>query len=417
MTPFIPRRLGSWHLLAVLLLLTLLIGGTASATTRIVPIGDSLTHGGGDSDDGDVHPTYRYWLWKKLDDAGYDVDFVGSSTSPTFSGYSFDRGNEGHGGFTIGGIVDGVGSSGKLSSWLKGYNPDIALVLIGTNDVLWNVPMEKRFSNLGRLVDTLRARNPEMVIFIGKLPPTGDAQRNKHQGLLEFNSRLPGWAAGESTSRSPIRVVDLFSGYDGRDDNQADRYIHPDESGEKKIANRFFSAIASYLDKGDVPDETKTPTVTPTPTETSTPTATPTPSETPTPTGTPTPSPTVTPMPTETPTPTETATPTTTMTHAPSPSLEPTPVVTASPTPTIVVVTSAPTQVFPVGKRYVIGDPGKYLGTRFGSTGSATVADGSRTAVTIEPTLKPGSRAYGLKPPEGRFIRWYPAVRWAAGIR
>jgi hypothetical protein len=82
-----------------------------------------------------------------------------------------------------------------------------------------------------------------------------------------------------------------------------------------------------------------------------------------------------------------------------------------------VVVTSAPTQAFPVGKRYAIGDPGQYLGTRFGSNGSATVADGSRTVATIEPTLKPGSRAYGLKPPEGRFIRWYPAVRWAAGIR
>jgi hypothetical protein len=31
-------------------------------------------------------------------------------------------------------------------------------------------------------------------------------------------------------------------------------------------------------------------------------------------------------------------------------------------------------------------------------------------------TLKPGSRAYGITPPAGRFIRWYPAARWAAGI-
>jgi lysophospholipase L1-like esterase len=243
-----PLRPGIGRVLAVSLLLALLLAGTADAATRIVPIGDSLTHGGGTSDDGGVHPTYRYWLWEKLTDNGYAVDFVGSTTSPSFSGYSFDRGNEGHGGYRIGDIVDGVGGEGKLSTWLKGYYPDVALVLIGTNDVLWNTPMEKRFSNLGRLVETLRDRNPEIVIFIAKLPPTGDSNRNEGQGLYEFNSRLPGWASGKSTSASPIRVVDLASGYDGRADNQADRYIHPDESGEKKIANKFYSAIATYLE-------------------------------------------------------------------------------------------------------------------------------------------------------------------------
>ena len=248
-----PLRPGIGRVLAVSLLLALLLAGTADAATRIVPIGDSLTHGGGESDDGGVHPTYRYWLWEKLTDNGYAVDFVGSTTSPSFRNYSFDRGNEGHGGYRIGDIVDGISGEGKLSTWLKGYDPDVALVLIGTNDVLWNTPMEKRFSNMGRLVETLRDRNPEIVIFIAKLPPTGSAARNEGQGLYEFNSRLPGWASGRSTSASPIRVVDLASGYDGRADNQADRYIHPDESGEKKIANRFYSAIASYLEKGPCP--------------------------------------------------------------------------------------------------------------------------------------------------------------------
>jgi lysophospholipase L1-like esterase len=386
-----PLRPGIGRALAVFLLLALLLAGAADAATRIVPIGDSLTHGGGDTDDGGVHPTYRYWLWERLTDNGYDVDFVGSMTSPSFSGYSFDRGNEGHGGYRIGDLVDGIGE-GKLSSWLSGYDPDMALVLIGTNDVLWNTPMEKRFSNLGRLVETLRDRNSGIVIFIAKLPPTGDAERNEIQGLIEFNSRLPGWASGKSTSSSPIRVVDLYSGYDGREDNQADRYIHPDESGEKKIANRFYSAIASYLEKGDV---TETPTPTPTPTETATPT--------PTPTATPTP----------TPTPTETATPT------PTPMPTPVAVITASATPTTVPVTIAPaaTTTFSFGRRYAIGNPGSFLGSRFGTNGTAASSGGSRSATVAEATLKPGSRAYGLAPPAGKFVRWYPEARWAAGIR
>ncbi|MEN6517811.1 MAG: SGNH/GDSL hydrolase family protein [Methanospirillum sp.] len=380
-------RPGIGRPLAVFLLLALLLAGTAGAVTRIVPLGDSLTRSMPDTDDGGVHPSYRYWLWEKLNDNDYDVDFVGSSSTPSFSGYSFDRDNEGHGGYRIGDIVNGISGEGRLSSWLSGYDPDVAIVLIGTNDVLWDTPMDKRFSNLGRLVDTLRDRNPEIAIFIGKLPPTGDAERNEIQGLIEFNSRLPGWASGESTSRSPIRVVDLYSGYDGRDDNQEPRYIHPDESGEKKIANKFYSALASYLDKGDV---TETPT--------------------PTPTETPTPTPTATPSPT----PTETATPT------PTPSATPTPVavVTASAAPTPVVTTVAPAVTTTTwGRRYAIGNPGSFLGTRFGSNGTATGSGESTTGTSTVTSLKPGSRAYGITPPAGRFVRWYPAARWAAGLR
>jgi lysophospholipase L1-like esterase len=388
-TPF--RLPDARYVLAALLLL-LLFSAAADATTRIVPLGDSLTRSMPDTDDGGVHPSYRYWLWEKLNDNGYDVNFVGSSNTPSFSGYSFDRDNEGHGGYRIGDIVDGISGEGKLSSWLSGYKPDIALVLIGTNDVLWDTPMEKRFSNLGRLVETLRDRNPEVAIFIGKLPPTGDAERNEIQGLIEFNSRLPDWASDESTSESPIRVVDLYSGYDGRDDNQEPRYIHPDESGEKKIANKFYSAIASYLDKGPTTETpTPTPTATPTPTVTETPTATPT--------ATPTPSPT----PIETPAPT------------PSPVV----VVTAIATqiPDTVTVAPATTSAVSFGRRYAIGSPGSFLSSRFSATGTATSSGGSTSVTSPGETLKPGSVAYGITPPTSKFVRWYPAARWAAGIR
>lgn len=87
---------------------------------------------------------------------------------------------------------------------------------------------------------------------------------------------------------------------------------------------------------------------------------------------------------------------------------------------TVVPVTIAPgTQpTFSFGKRYAIGDPGSFIGTRFGVGGTGnTTTTGSRSVSGVEPTLKPGSRAYGIRPPAGRFIRWYPAARWAAGIK
>ncbi|HOT93886.1 MAG TPA: NosD domain-containing protein [Methanoregulaceae archaeon] len=250
-----------WPFLAALILLFLLVGA-ADATTRIVPLGDSLTKGMLDTDDGGMHPTYRYWLWNKLRSNGYDVDFVGSWNVPNFP-VSFDKDNEGHGGYTIGGILNGVGTGGQLSTWLAGYNPDMALVLLGTNDVLAQTPMSTRFSNLNGVVNTLRAKNPRITIVLAKLPPTGDSYRNVNSGLIEFNNQLPSWASARSTSTSRIIVVDLYSGYDGRADNQAPRYIHPDESGERKIADRFYAAITPYLSKGTPVTTTPTPTQNP----------------------------------------------------------------------------------------------------------------------------------------------------------
>lgn len=86
-----------------------------------------------------------------------------------------------------------------------------------------------------------------------------------------------------------------------------------------------------------------------------------------------------------------------------------------TPFPTV-VAPGAVRPTYSFGKRYAIGDPGSYIGTRFGS-GGTTIEPGTRAVTPAGPTLKPGSRAYGLTPPAGRFIRWYPEARWKAGIR
>jgi hypothetical protein len=72
---------------------------------------------------------------------------------------------------------------------------------------------------------------------------------------------------------------------------------------------------------------------------------------------------------------------------------------------------------FGVGKRYAVGNPGSFIGTRFSVNGTATGSGGSKSVTSPEATMKPGARAYGITPPAGKFVRWYPAARWAAGIK
>ena len=84
-------------------------------------------------------------------------------------------------------------------------------------------------------------------------------------------------------------------------------------------------------------------------------------------------------------------------------------------TPTVIAPGVQP--AFGAGKRYAVGNPGSFIGTRFGSGGTATDTTAPRSVTGAEATLKPGSRAYGITPPTGKFVRWYPAERWKAGIK
>src|SRR5258708_8969973 len=76
----------------VFIALVLLASGLSSLyAVRIMPLGDSNTFGW----DGSV--SYRYYLWKQLQQAGYtNVDFVGTLTSTFQTGDVWDHDNDGH---------------------------------------------------------------------------------------------------------------------------------------------------------------------------------------------------------------------------------------------------------------------------------------------------------------------------------
>src|SRR5206468_738586 len=102
---------------------------------KILPLGDSITHGFASTDDGG----YRSPLFKLILAASQKVTFTGSLTNgPTqVSGQTFPRMHEGHDGWTIdpGFSTYGAGGISSLipSPALNG-KPHIILLHIGTND-------------------------------------------------------------------------------------------------------------------------------------------------------------------------------------------------------------------------------------------------------------------------------------------
>ena len=84
----------------------------ASAVTRIMPLGDSITKGTDDSIPEAEFVGYRETLYLDLINQGYDIDFVGSRSH----GFFADPWHEGWGGFEADEI------RALVYSWLQ-YNP------------------------------------------------------------------------------------------------------------------------------------------------------------------------------------------------------------------------------------------------------------------------------------------------------
>ncbi len=232
--------------LCALLLLCLCLAPLAvhaDAVVKIMPLGDSITRGGPDTDTS--FASYRYYLDDSLRASGYGVDFVGSVSSG-YTKFVFDQNHEGHGGYTTGMMV-GTSSFSPLAAWLAASpTPEIVLLHVGTNDALYGVPVATRLANVRSIIGLLRQKNPKVRVLVAKIIPTGNATLNRNSGLVDYNAALPSLAAGISTATSPVTVVDLYTGYDGVADNQPDG-VHPKATGEKKMAAAWQRALAPIL--------------------------------------------------------------------------------------------------------------------------------------------------------------------------
>ncbi len=223
------------------MLLTVVCGVTSTSITaqsekptRILPLGDSITQGDKN------HNSYRRPLGIQLRKAGYNnVDFVGS-TRENFQGPSplsdFDQDHEGHWGWQVDQILERIDSWGRISK------PDIVLLHLGTNDINQGQSQESTIEELRELIQRLRRINPRVKTLIAQLIPCGDEAK-----IRQFNRRIVDLARNTNTQESPVIAVDQFSDFNATAGFDTYDGCHPNESGEKKMANRWFAALKKVL--------------------------------------------------------------------------------------------------------------------------------------------------------------------------
>ena len=200
-----------------------------------MPLGDSITQGDQN------HRSYRYFLWKKLLDAGVPVDFVGSMKVnfngdpewPDYLGRSFDRDHEGHWGWRTDEVLE------KLPQWLELNRPDIVLLHLGSNDMFYSNSLESTIEELRTVVEQLRTANPEVTVFLAKILPAD--RQNEEITLL--NEAITVLSKELQRPQSAVYLVDQNSDFSVTDDTYDG--VHPDASGEEKMASRWLTALKS----------------------------------------------------------------------------------------------------------------------------------------------------------------------------
>ncbi|KAG4443782.1 hypothetical protein IFR05_000773 [Cadophora sp. M221] len=204
-----------------------------SSTVRINALGDSITGSPG---------CWRALLWQKLQAAGVNnTDFVGTLGGQG-CGFIYDSENDGHGGFQ----ATGIASNNQLPGWLAVSQPDIVTMMLGTNDVWSSIPTATILAAYTTLVGQMRAQNPKVLVLVAQITPMAPSGCTTcAQGVINLNAAIPAWAAGISTTASPVSVVDLWTGF-STSLNTGDG-VHPNDAGNVVLANDWFLPLSSAI--------------------------------------------------------------------------------------------------------------------------------------------------------------------------
>jgi hypothetical protein len=236
---------------------------------KIMPMGDSITRGGGYPIGSLDYPTYRYYLYNLLTAAGCKIDFVGPfngvgglfnlpidnpfAVPPDYRdpGYPLfpDQDLAGSTGWKIDAYLSGDFSASKL---MQDYSPDVVLVHLGSNDLgtRTNTP-EEAVAEIGQLVDLIRSGRSATKIYVAQIIPLVDGAYGRGPGesqlVQEFNSKLPELVKSKNGNKiyPDIVLVDMWTDFDT--DTMLAEKTHPNDQGDKEIAMRFYKSLIPWI--------------------------------------------------------------------------------------------------------------------------------------------------------------------------
>ncbi|HEY9862477.1 MAG TPA: carbohydrate-binding domain-containing protein [Candidatus Obscuribacterales bacterium] len=229
--------------------------GLASAILRIMPLGDSITHGMPPSNPLAYPGAYRIPLWERFKTDSIPLDFVGSQRNGSLtenpdSPTGFDQDHEGYPGRKISEIA--TSTQVNLNPRLQELKPNVILLTIGTNDAMSTRSVDQMKSDLGKLIDQITTQRPDVQLLVSTIPPINPSRSSTAaQKAIAFNNSLPTLISTKAAAGKKVALVDTIKGNDGQSGTADDLVVsdlvsdglHPTEGGYNKIANTWYDAI------------------------------------------------------------------------------------------------------------------------------------------------------------------------------
>jgi len=232
---------------------------------KIHPLGDSITWGYTTASAADSPGGYREPLYRNLIvNGGPEVEFLGANTSnpgPLLTRDNQTR-HDGYPQYTLTEIsnnLDANAPTGKTRGnnggfWLTGggvrpaIEPDIILLLAGTNDIEGGADAALIESRMDAMVAKIFALRPTTKIFLASIPPY-PADAAKTATAAEYNRLMVLHTVPKYLSRGfDIRFVDQYRNFIAGDVVIAALYgdtIHPNEAGYQLMGDTWAAAILS----------------------------------------------------------------------------------------------------------------------------------------------------------------------------
>ena len=227
---------------------------------RILPLGDSITR---DSFSADPRPDslltgYRQPLWLLLQTAGYKVDFIGSDSAGYGATPKFDSDNGGFPGYTTKQLLNLIktgyniyGNQVTNGPYLNYYTPDIILLHIGTNGLDTTTSYLEDLLNY--IDDFEDSTNTQIWVILAKI-----INRIPNSSIsTTYNNNIQKMFDRRISNGDKLKIVDMENdaGFIYRIDTTAPYsdgdmfdYLHPNKSGNNKMANLFYDTLKVLLD-------------------------------------------------------------------------------------------------------------------------------------------------------------------------
>jgi len=210
--------------------------GESTPLLKVMPFGDSITYGviSSGTVKNEESGGYRIMLWNSLASQDLAIDYVGSIQSGPLD--FVDRDNEGLR------AKDMAYLNSVDEGFLATYNPDVVLLMTGTNDSDGNTASQM-IASLRALIISIATADPHATIFVAQIPPIHDDARNAV--TQQYNAMIPALIEELNDTYKVVLVdtSDLTLDDVSTSPPDSDPGHHPTAAGYAKIAADFYDAI------------------------------------------------------------------------------------------------------------------------------------------------------------------------------